>query len=112
MTDINTPNPETASQAYPADLSHMGYNRNTDGTMESVQINIRTTRMLADMLDKIVEEGYYRNRTEAVNEGIRLLIRKYQVEGVVKRIEKLRQGKKSIMPSEELIRQMRDEEAR
>ncbi len=88
----------------------MGYNRNTDDTMESIQINIRTTRMLADMLDKIVEEGYYRNRTEAVNEGIRLLIRKYQLEGVVKRIDKFRQENKAIMPSGELIAQMHEEE--
>ena len=49
----------------------MKYNRNTSGIMNSIQINIRTTPFLAEELDKIVNEGYFRNRTEAVNEGIR-----------------------------------------
>ena len=79
--------------------------------MASVQINIRTTPFLAEELDKIVEEGYFRSRTEAVNEGIRLLIRRYQLEEVHKRIDEFRSKHKAIMPSEQLIRKMRDEEA-
>ena len=42
-------------------------------------MNIRTTEFLINELDEIVKEGYFRSRSEAMNEGIRILIRRYKL---------------------------------
>ncbi|MBD3261766.1 MAG: hypothetical protein GF334_08910 [Candidatus Altiarchaeales archaeon] len=52
-----------------------------------------------DELDKVVNEGLFRNRTEAVNEGIRLLVRRYSAIKIGERIERLSEkgvGKPSV----------------
>jgi len=59
--------------------------------MTDVQVKISTTSLLIDKIDKIVEEGYFRNRTEALNEAIRLLIKKYQLAKIKTRIETIRE---------------------
>ena len=66
--------------------------------MSSVQVNIRTTRFLATELDRIVKEGYFRSRSEAMNEAIRILIRKYQVAKLESKLAKVKKGTK-ILPS-------------
>ncbi|MEA3255416.1 MAG: hypothetical protein U9Q22_06240 [Candidatus Altiarchaeota archaeon] len=58
----------------------------------SVQLNIRTTPVLIDELDKVVRKGYFRNRTEAVNEAIRLFIRRYSMMKLGERMEKVKEG--------------------
>lgn len=55
----------------------------------SVQLNVRTTPVLMDELDLVVEEGLFRNRTEAVNEAIRLLVRRYSALKIGTKIEDL-----------------------
>ncbi|MFH0860760.1 MAG: ribbon-helix-helix domain-containing protein [Candidatus Altiarchaeota archaeon] len=55
----------------------------------SVQLNVRTTPVLVDEVDKVVEKGYFRNRTEAVNEALRLLIRRYQLMRLEERMNKV-----------------------
>jgi len=42
--------------------------------LSSAQINVRTSPM-ADELDRIVGTGFFRDRTEAVNEALKFLIR-------------------------------------
>jgi Arc/MetJ-type ribon-helix-helix transcriptional regulator len=42
-------------------------------------MNIRTTEFLIKELDEIVKKGYFRSRSEAMNEGIRMLIRRYKL---------------------------------
>ena len=78
--------------------------------MTSIQINIRTTPFLAKELDHIIEEGYFRNRTEAINEGIRVVIRQYQLENVRTRINNIRPKDQKYNSSKKLIRDVRNEE--
>ena len=60
------------------------------GYMSNVQVKISTASLLIDKIDKIVEEGYFQNRSEALNEAIRLLIKKYQLSKIKTRIEIIR----------------------
>ena len=57
--------------------------------LSSVQLNIRTSPILLDEIDTIVNKGLFRNRTEAVNEAIRLLIRRYKVMKIAEKIENI-----------------------
>lgn len=57
--------------------------------LPSIQLNIRTSPILLDEIDTIVNNGLFRNRTEAVNEAMRLLIRRYKVMRIVEKIEDL-----------------------
>jgi Arc/MetJ-type ribon-helix-helix transcriptional regulator len=68
----------------------------------SVQLNVRTTPVLIDELDKVVNKGLFRNRTEAVNEALRLLVKRYrmmELEQKMDRIAKDNVGKKSVTES-------------
>jgi len=67
----------------------MYYICNTGDILTTVQVNIRTTPFLAKELDLIVKEGYFRNRTEAVNEAIRLLIKRYELSKIKASIESI-----------------------
>lgn len=60
----------------------------------SVQLNVRTTPVLVDEVDKVVKEGYFRNRTEAVNEALRLLVRRYHMMQLGQRMDKVGEGNK------------------
>jgi len=44
-------------------------------TMSSAQINVRTSPIIADEPDLIVGTGFFGDRTEAVNEALKFLIR-------------------------------------
>ena len=44
-------------------------------TMSSAQINVRTSPTIADEPDLIVGTGFFGDRTEAVNEALKFLIR-------------------------------------
>ena len=55
----------------------------------SVQLNVRTSPIIIDELDRIVDHGLFRNRTEAVNEAMRLLIRRYKVMNIAEKIESI-----------------------
>lgn len=61
-------------------------------------MNVRTTPFIIEEIDGIVKKGYFRNRTEAVNEALRFLIRRYKMAKTEKRIEKIREGT-SALPS-------------
>ena len=61
--------------------------------MRSAQMNIRTSKMLIGELDTLVDHGLFRNRTEAVNEAIRILIRRYKAANIAQKIQKTAQKK-------------------
>ena len=42
-----------------------------------------------DEIDTIVEKGLFRNRTEAINEALRMLVRRYKVMKVAAQIESM-----------------------
>jgi len=57
--------------------------------MTNSQLNVRTSDTLIKELDSLVDSGIFRNRTEAVNEGIRLLIRRYKAMKIADTIDKI-----------------------
>lgn len=44
----------------------------------SAQVNFRTSEQLLADIDKLVDEGHFRTRTEAVNEALRMLVQRYR----------------------------------
>ena len=78
--------------------------------MKSYQLNIRTSKALLKELDTLVNQGLFRSRTEAVNEGIRLLIRRYKALKLAEKINSIADknlGEKSLT---ETLFSIRDEE--
>ena len=78
--------------------------------MSSVQVNIRTTEFLAKELDRIVKEGYFRSRSEAMNEGIRMLIRRYQLAKLEAKLSKAKEGTEKYGSVTEALLKAREEE--
>ena len=75
-------------------------------------MNIRTSKMLIGELDSLVDHGLFRSRTEAVNEAIRLLIRRYRAANIAQNIEAIAQknkGDKSVTDALATLREGEDE---
>lgn len=80
--------------------------------MVSSQINIRSSKMLIKELDSLVDNGLFRNRTEAINEGIRLLIRRYKAVNIAQKIDKIAKknyGEKTVTEAFNSLREEEDE---
>lgn len=78
--------------------------------MSSIQVNIRTTKFLATELDRIVNEGYFRSRSEAMNEAIRILIRRYQLAKLESKLTKAKKGTKNLQSLTKALLESREEE--
>ena len=76
----------------------------------STQLNVRTTPVLVHELDKVVMEGYFRNRTEAVNEALRLLVRRYQMMRLDGKMQKLREKNRGLPSLTEAVIRSHEEE--
>ncbi|MFP3871261.1 MAG: ribbon-helix-helix domain-containing protein [Candidatus Aenigmatarchaeota archaeon] len=79
--------------------------------MKSSQLNIRTSETLVEELDSLVDHGIFRNRTEAVNEGIRLLVKRYKAMKIAEKIDEIADadhGKEDL--TEALLELRRDED--
>ena len=76
----------------------------------SSQLNVRTSTTLIEELDLLVNRGLFRNRTEAVNEGIRLLIRRYKAMKVAEKIDKIALGKKGRESLTKVLSELRADE--
>ena len=55
------------------------------------QVVFRSTDVLIKELDTIVENGYFRSRTEAINEAVRLLLRRYSARFAASRIQRIKE---------------------
>ena len=78
--------------------------------MASSQLNVRTSPTLINELDIMVDNGLFRTRTEAVNEGIRLLIRRYKAMRIADRLDEIAEknlGDKSLTDT---LLELREEE--
>lgn len=88
--------------------------------METV---VRTDGVVALMLDKLVEKGYFRTKTEAFRAGILELSHKYglaqdpkelEADLVIRKIEKIDreidEGKRKLVSWDEVKRKMREKE--
>ncbi len=43
------------------------------------RIYVETSSQLLEGIDEMVKEGYYSNRTEAVNEAISIMLKRYKI---------------------------------
>jgi len=78
--------------------------------MMSSQLNVRTSPTLIHELDIMVDNGLFRTRTEAVNEGIRLLIRRYKAIRIADKLDEIAEknlGDKSLTDT---LLELREEE--
>jgi len=78
--------------------------------MVSSQLNVRTSPTLIHELDIMVDNGLFRTRTEAVNEGIRLLIRRYKAMRIADKLDEIAEknlGDKSLTDT---LLELREEE--
>ncbi|MGD2248489.1 MAG: ribbon-helix-helix domain-containing protein [Candidatus Methanofastidiosia archaeon] len=57
--------------------------------MTDSQLNVTTSDTLIKALDQLIDSGIFKNRTEAVNEAIRLLIRRYKKMKITDNINKI-----------------------
>ena len=57
--------------------------------MSSAQINVRISPVTAAELDQIVGAGFFRDWTDAVNEALKFLIRRYKAMKIAEQIESL-----------------------
>lgn len=78
--------------------------------MATAQLNIRTPEGLIQDLDQMVVSGYFKNRTEAVNEAIRLLIRRYRILLASKKIDEIGENNFGEGSLTEMMIQARKEE--
>ncbi len=78
--------------------------------MASSQLNIRTSDTLIDELDYLVNHGIFRNRTEAVNEGIRLIIRRYKTMKIAEKIDQIAKEKHGKGSLTKALSELREEE--
>ena len=58
-----------------------GYYRSTDqkGRVDVSKTYVETSTELLEGIDDMVREGYYANRTEGINEAVRLLLKQYKL---------------------------------
>jgi len=77
--------------------------------MSSVLINVRTSPIIADELDRIVDTGFFRDRTEAVNEALKFLIRRYKAMKIAEQIESLSKNVETDMSLADALMSSRDE---
>ena len=73
-------------------------------------MNIRTSETLLLELDTVVKTGMFRNRTEAVNEAIRLLVRRYKIMKIAHKIDKISENYMDRDSLTEALMEVREEE--
>ena len=78
--------------------------------LASSQLNIRTSEVLIKELDYLVNHGIFRNRTEAVNEGIRLIIRRYKAMKIAEKIDQIAKEKHGKGSLTKALVELREEE--
>ncbi len=78
--------------------------------MKSSQLNIRTSETLVEELDSLVDHGIFRNRTEAVNEGIRLLVKRYKAMKIAEKIDEIAEAEHGEGDLTEALLELRREE--
>jgi Arc/MetJ-type ribon-helix-helix transcriptional regulator len=78
--------------------------------MASPQLNIKISKTLIEALDSLIKQGVFRNRNEAVNEGIKLLIRKYKAIKIAEKVDQIAEGKHGEGSPTKKFLELREEE--
>ena len=77
--------------------------------MSSAQINVRISPVTAAELDRIVGAGFFRDWTDAVNEALKFLIRRYNAMKIAEQIEALSKKVKTDMSLADALMSSRGE---
>ena len=86
----------------------MGEYQSQGDTVSSAQINVRTSPIIADELDRIVGTGFFKDRTEAVNKTLKFLIRRYKAMKIAEQIESLSKNVKTDVGPTDALMSSRD----
>jgi len=78
--------------------------------MCSMVVNVRTSEYLIDEIDGLVKKGVFRSRTEAVNEAMRLIIKKYKILSAIENIKAMAKSNVSEESLTELLLESRRED--
>lgn len=60
--------------------------------MARVQVNLRLDEGIVKEVERLVKEGYFSSKTEAITQALKLLIRYYKVEELFREFERIREG--------------------
>ena len=87
LSSVNSATPPSKTEEQKTFVFRTAY-QSQGATMSSAQINVRTSPIIADELDRIVGTGFFGDRTEAVNEALKFLIRfAEQIESLSKKVK-------------------------
>jgi len=78
--------------------------------MATELISFRPAPYIKNKLATLVEDGFYKNRTEAINDALRLLIRKHLAQMAQEELMELRKSGKSGRSLSEALEEVREEE--
>ena len=71
---------------------------------------MRLDEKIVQEVEKLVAEGYFKSKTEAFTEALKLLIRQYKVDHLKRRLEKIREGTEKLPGVTEAVIASREEE--
>ncbi|MHC1570179.1 MAG: ribbon-helix-helix domain-containing protein [Candidatus Syntropharchaeales archaeon] len=78
--------------------------------MSTIQVNINTTPFIVEELDRMIGENIFSSKSEAINEAIHLLIKKYRLSKIEKKIDSVRMDTENFRSVTEAVLSSREEE--
>ena len=78
--------------------------------MSTIQVNINTTPFIVEELDRMIGENIFSSKSEAINEAIHLLIKKYRLSKIEKNIDSVRMDTENFRSVTEAVLSSREEE--
>ena len=78
--------------------------------MSTIQVNINTTPFIVEELDRMISENIFSSKSEAINEAIHLLIKKYRLSKIEKKIDSVRVDTENFRSVTEAVLSSREEE--
>ena len=79
--------------------------------MSKAQVNVRLQKKLVVEIDDLIKSGHFSSKTEAFSEAIKLLIKTYKGEILVKKIDSVREGTESYRsPTEAVVSSHKEED--
>ena len=78
--------------------------------MSTIQVNINTTPFIVEELDRMIDENIFSSKSEAINEAIHLLIKKYRLSKIEKKIDSVRMDTENFRSVTEAVLSSREEE--
>ena len=78
--------------------------------MSTIQVNINTTPFIVEELDRMIDENIFSSKSEAINEAIHLLIKKYRLSKIEKKIDSVRMDTENFRSVTEAVVSSHEEE--